>query len=656
MTDNKFLWVPFYKECASKLLQHREDRKKLLDFIYATLPQNIIGYLHEEDQRKLEDICPFTTMGIFNRGTTPENRKRIASVFKKFLNINADIPSQFDGIPTLNNQKSLFFGFSDKRDSNDIENLWELFEEAQKKEPYNIEEIFNIVIKQYVIKNNITMGLYWINPEKFIALDSSNRNSLKTYGVEVKGRVSGFQEYLSIIKQVEEKMKSGEIKERSFIEFSYNAFDKNASEDSIDSGSDSLEDLMDLLKYKHQIILQGAPGTGKTYTAKDIAEKLIFGKISDKEEQAERLKGSEQFKLIQFHPSYTYEDFVRGIEIKTENGQTEYVSKNKTLGKFAKDALKNWEDSHKTTEEVSKEEWLNNCFQNFADFVSEKADSGDYALTENVQIISVDDDAFRYAGNHRGTFRMLFKDLKQAYIDDNNTRQEITQNPNLSSLAHKYASYYIRVLDNFRNYLTEHNLTHKTATNSQKKELKNYVLIIDEINRANLPAVLGELIYALEYRGEKVESMYAVDGDNGLILPPNLYIIGTMNTADRSVGQIDYAIRRRFAFVGMLPISLKDVEGFDEDLFKEVSAFFIKNVDEYISNPDSTNLIKSEWLSDEFRPEDVWIGHSYFIMNDDNRDFRLNYEIKPILREYLKDGIFKESVNGQDTKSAINSL
>src|SRR5690606_7139407 len=80
-----------------------------------------------------------------------------------------------------------------------------------------------------------------------------------------------------------------------------------------------------------------------------------------------------------------------------------------------------------------------------------------------------------------------------------------------------------------------------------------YVLIIDEINRANLPAVLGELIYALEYRGEGVDSMYDLDGDTSIILPPNLYIIGTMNTADRSVGHIDYAIRRRFAFVEVLP-------------------------------------------------------------------------------------------------------
>ena len=107
-----------------------------------------------------------------------------------------------------------------------------------------------------------------------------------------------------------------------------------------------------------------------------------------------------------------------------------------------------------------------------------------------------------------------------------------------------------------------------TQTQQEKEPLKPYVLIIDEINRANLPAVLGELIYALEYRGEKVESMYETEEDgNVLIIPPNLYIIGTMNTSDRSVGHIDYAIRRRFAFIELLPKVLTDVD-FDLELFK----------------------------------------------------------------------------------------
>ena len=405
-----------------------------------------------------------------------------------------------------------------------------------------------------------------------------------------------------------------------------------------------MKEIIDLLKCKKQIILQGAPGTGKTYTAKDIAEQLIFDDVSsDKKIQAERLKTSEQFKLVQFHPSYTYEDFVRGIEVRTEGGQPEYITKNKIIGKFAELASKNWQDSQKSAEEVSKEEWLTEQFDKFVDFVNEEAVltlDNDYQLTDSVNIIAIEGDAFRYTGKNwkHGSNRMLFKDIKQAYLDDNKTRQDIKKNNNLSGLAQQHASYYIRVLDNFREYLKSEEITYSPSHKSIV-ELENYVLIIDEINRANLPAVLGELIYALEYRGEKVESLYTVDGDNGLVLPPNLYIIGTMNTADRSVGQIDYAIRRRFAFVDMLPQKITPEKGiFENELFKKVSELFIEKYEDY----ETTGKIKpSKYLSDEFRPEDVWIGHSYFI-TDGNKDTRVKYEIVPILKEYLKDGIFKE--------------
>ncbi|GIM55286.1 hypothetical protein CAPN005_19330 [Capnocytophaga cynodegmi] len=213
-------------------------------------------------------------------------------------------------------------------------------------------------------------------------------------------------------------------------------------------------------------------------------------------------------------------------------------------------------------------------------------------------------------------------------------------------------------------YEAENKILAKFAENAENDPDNNFVLIIDEINRANLSSVLGELIYALEYRGEAVDSMYEVDGSNKIILPPNLYIIGTMNTADRSVGHIDYAIRRRFAFVDVLPRDLSS-EGceFNSDLFEKVSQLFIKDFD--LSKDYSKEEIKkSDYLSNEFDVKDVWLGHSYFIeqyekdnngedIKDKPIDFRirLEYEIKPILREYVKDGVLKE-----ETLEKINNL
>lgn len=406
-----------------------------------------------------------------------------------------------------------------------------------------------------------------------------------------------------------------------------------------------IQNSIDVLKQKGQIILQGPPGTGKTYTAKDIAEQMIFSEISDdKKQQKNLLESTEQFKLIQFHPAYSYEDFVRGIVAESDGNVIEYKTKNKLLAEFSKIAYTNYINSIKAPAEYSKEKWAKTQFSLFVDDVEDKLEKEELPLTNNVSIKSIDSDAFRYKGqdgwNENGN-RMLFSDIIQAYLDDNKSRQDIKKNIKLSGLAHQHASYYIRVLDLFKKFLNDNNLKYK-ETQNQNETLKPFIMIVDEINRANLPAVLGELIYALEYRGEKVESMYAtIEDGNTLVLPPNLYIIGTMNTSDRSVGHIDYAIRRRFAFIDVLPKVL-DSDKFELKLFKQVSALFIQNFDEYVQN-SQVELKSSEYLSEEFKPEDVWLGHSYFIKNGSDFALRKKYEIIPLLKEYIKDGILKQS-------------
>lgn len=361
-----------------------------------------------------------------------------------------------------------------------------------------------------------------------------------------------------------------------------------------------------------------------------------------------------QRKLIQFHPAYSYEDFVRGITVEVNNGLPEYITKNKILGEFAQKANNNFLESQKAPEQLSEERWLSEEIKKFAETVEDDiVNQGSYILNESVSIFAVDDDCFRYAGNNwdlKNKYRMKFTDIIQAQINKVQDRQDLKKLRKtgiISGRSWQHSSYDLIVLNKFREYLGER----KAPVQVESIQLENYVLIIDEINRANLPAVLGELIYALEYRNHPVESMYDLDGDNKLTLPPNLYIIGTMNTADRSVGHIDYAIRRRFAFVDVLP-SIEPIRSAGKEYFKTVSSLFIKNYDQIDwSNP---KLIESEHLASDFRPEDVWLGHSYFITKekdengktlDENHQMstKLKYEIVPILKEYLKDGILNKS-------------
>lgn len=385
-------------------------------------------------------------------------------------------------------------------------------------------------------------------------------------------------------------------------------------------------ELSKILLNKRQIILQGPPGTGKTYTAKDIAEQMIYNNVSDdKKTQKLRLENSDQFKLIQFHPAYSYEDFVRGIVAKSNGTQIEYRTENKVLAKFAKCANDNFIDSDKEPEIYSKEKWLKDQLDLFIDEVQNDIDEeGNYPISNTINVTSIDEIGFRYVGtNWAGVVR--FDDLMIGYLDECQNRQAYKNNLRISRTASKRATYNFNLLVKFREFITVDYVANDDNTGDNK--LKNYVLIIDEINRANLPAVLGELIYALEYRGEKVESMYDIEGDNSLIIPSNLYIIGTMNTADRSVGHIDYAIRRRFAFIDILPNVSVIENASAKALFEEISNLFYSK----------------ETLASDFKAVQVQLGHSYFMVKDDEElQLKAKYEIIPILEEYLKDGIFLE--------------
>ena len=373
--------------------------------------------------------------------------------------------------------------------------------------------------------------------------------------------------------------------------------------------------MIELLKYKPQIILQGPPGTGKTREAKRIAKALLGLGENDS------LEGNERFKLIQFHPSYSYEDFVRGIVAKPneEGDGILYSAENKVLAKFAKEALENYLYS-----DGNIKSWINNNFDRFKREIQNIIEKeSKYILDEKTAITNIKEEEF-ILNNTSSTIDINFlKKLIEKVIEEN---FEITakNTRNLLGIEIRYSNYKLLIERFLEKYIFH------------KSKLKNYVLIIDEINRANLSAVLGELIYALEYRGEAVQSMYAIEGENNLILPPNLYIIGTMNTADRSVGHIDYAIRRRFAFVNILPKDLTNELG---DRFE--SALFAK-----VTNLFNTNL------STEFKKEEVQLGHSYFITKNTPIDIRWEYEIKPILLEYAKDGILV----GEGIETTINNL
>lgn len=389
-----------------------------------------------------------------------------------------------------------------------------------------------------------------------------------------------------------------------------------------------MQNYISILNQKPQIILQGAPGTGKTRLAEDLAYHMIFEKTlptekAERDKALKKLYNSEQFALVQFHPAYSYEDFVRGIVAETKNNAISYEVKNKILVEMAEKANKNLLDSQKEIDELRKELQIEEHLEQFKEYIQNEIEQNSiFPINEAVHIEAVGLEGFAYTGNNwTNTLNMKYKDLLLFHHVSVTERKMIKNLKEASGTAINHASYYFKLFQKFQEFIKQNKVV-PNVTITERTKVKNYILIIDEINRANLPAVLGELIYALEYRDKPVNGLYELDGDRQITLPKNLYIIGTMNTADRSVGHIDYAIRRRFAFATVPPDESAIKNQKAKNLFSKIKAIF------------------KEKLSSDFEEDDIMIGHSYFLVEkDEELETRLTYEIKPLLREYVKDGI-----------------
>lgn len=222
-----FTWIPFYKEFSQKLLQFRDNRTPLVNWIYGNIDGGLIKHFKDApDGRRVPDTDPFTVMAIINRGIAYNKKVELCKQFKDFLDISEPIPQDFSGVPEMNNMLSNFMAFEIDREEGDIERLWDLFECAVLDK--DIEKAYNALNGQYLIKYNITMGLFWIRPDKYLALDGNNKAKLVSLGIaSFDGRFVLYDEYVDIMKRLDEKMASGEVPSANYAEFSQMAYSQN---------------------------------------------------------------------------------------------------------------------------------------------------------------------------------------------------------------------------------------------------------------------------------------------------------------------------------------------------------------------------------------------------------------------------------------------
>ncbi|EOW2544601.1 AAA family ATPase [Campylobacter jejuni] len=399
-------------------------------------------------------------------------------------------------------------------------------------------------------------------------------------------------------------------------------------------------------------ILYGPPGTGKTYHTIDKALEILGENLENRDEKKakfdEYVKNG-QIVFTTFHQSYGYEEFVEGIkpriDSKENSKEVEYEIKDGIFKELCKKALDNYKVSLLTQEEFVKSEDLENKIEIFLDelvdqqkFI-EKIQSGGFKLeeyNEKYRIITDDTNANLYLNLE--IFKTLLEN-KDKIINGRSIKQ-ILNNKHRRQID----SYYFQLVKLFK----EREQDYKVDNNpSEKPELKPYIIIIDEINRGNVSKIFGELITLIEPSkriGEKEELKVTLPySGKEFGVPKNVYIIGTMNTADRSITSLDTALRRRFEFIEMMPDVSKlsmDCEGINlQELLKAINTRI-----EYLLDREKT------------------IGHAFFISVENLEDLKKVFKNKiiPLLQEYFyndyalidavlnKNGMLEISVENKD--------
>lgn len=416
-----------------------------------------------------------------------------------------------------------------------------------------------------------------------------------------------------------------------------------------------LDEIKENLEANKNVILTGAPGTGKTFMAKTVAERMGCTE--------------NEICFVQFHPSYDYTDFVEGLRPtdKDGNGNVGFERKDGVFKKFCEKALKNLVDSRKSAEEITKENDVKNLVNSFLNEIYENETKFKTSSTENeFQIKSIDENFITISipsNEKTSELKLSISDIHQILLSDVKLEKVKDLISIFNRKNYRQEDSYLFVL------CKEIRQKQKLKSEiTEKIPLKNFVFIIDEINRGEVAKIFGELFYSVDpgYRvtsddldaiknGNKtvttIKTQYANLETKGnefdkalkstdyghFFIPENVYIIGTMNDIDRSVESMDFAFRRRFSWievkaidtVGMLDSKYDDngelIAGLEKNLADEAKRR-MENLNSAISEIDGLN-------------EAYHIGASYFLkLKNYAGDFESlwEYHIKGILQEYLR--------------------
>ncbi len=393
-----------------------------------------------------------------------------------------------------------------------------------------------------------------------------------------------------------------------------------------------------MLVESKNIIFRGAPGTGKSYLAKEIATDIISNGYFDNYSLLSQ-EQKKQVEFVQFHPSYDYTDFIEGLRPRVnDDGSMGFELQDGVFKKFVERARKNYEDSQKTKEAIEIEGSIMEAIENFFSDIELGTDELKTINGNTFYITSVDEKyvGISIPGNTTFDRLSLSIDTIKKMMESDVKFEKIRNVTNFfgKKFSTQSHSYYFAIYNAIK---AKKMTTSKDLT--KQENLKKYIFIIDEINRGEISKIFGELFFAIDpgYRGRagEVSTQYAnlhSDPNEKFYLPENIYIIGTMNDIDRSVDSFDFAMRRRFRFVELKADErLEMLDTLDDE---ELETEAIRRM----------SLLNKEIASTEGLNENYQIGASYFLkLKTLSFDQLWTDYLRPLLKEYIQ-GIYNEDI------------
>jgi 5-methylcytosine-specific restriction protein B len=398
------------------------------------------------------------------------------------------------------------------------------------------------------------------------------------------------------------------------------------------------------MKFPLNQILFGPPGTGKTDSTVEKALEILEMSSTDADEQIKREENREIFRsllnkkifFVTMHPSYSYEDFVQGIKPQTSEKKELLFEPKPGIFKVVSGlAKKIFEDEGEIIDnEIDNKDILRLCF--FLSKFNSKADkkANKYFGSEsNGEVFAIVGNRFgvnpNSIKNHRDKFDFLTTDDRKGWHPHNSSNDKLDNTP-----LWPYHDIYLELNNNsFEEVKDVVKSIEKRKETKVKRTVdnKNFVLILDEINRANISKVFGELITLLEEDkriGNENEISVTLPSGESFSVPPNLYIIGTMNTADKSIALVDIALRRRFQFIPIYPQpDIIEKYGKKEKGQKKI---LMENLNKQLINQTGKY----------YKGVDFQIGHAYFLKDNSLAEV-INENVIPLLTEYFRNDLEK---------------